>query len=201
MNVPSVIRRFVMSTLNAITQMEALYVHVNSGTWVMVHTVKVTCIAFSNHWSFYSWCIILVIPPAIILSANSSQFNIGRLREFSLTCQSVGDFAGSVVWMKSDRNVSSIGLSFSTCLLIYLSLTLASYLVIDTVDNQTVTTDILQMLYVHQLSENEAVLMTIDQFGVTKLADGIYTCIATNNLTEARRSVTIIVLGDSDACL
>ena len=76
-----------------------------------------------------------------------------------------------------------------------------SYLSIDTVDNQTVTTDALQMLYVHQLSENEAVLMTIDQFGVTELADGIYTCIATNNLTEARSSVDINVLGDSDTCL
>ena len=67
---------------------------------------------------YYSWCVILVIPPSIILSSNSSQFNIGRLREFSLTCQSVGDFAGMVVWVKSGRTVSSIGLCLFTCLLI-----------------------------------------------------------------------------------
>lgn len=63
-------------------------------------------------------------------------------------------------------------------------------------DNQTVTTDTLQTLYVHQLSENKAVLTTVDGFGITKLADGNYTCVATNNLTEARRSVVINVLGD-----
>ena len=72
---------------------------------------------------------------------------------------------------------------------------------VDAVDNQTITTETLQTLYVRQLSESEVVLMTIGRFGVTKLADGNYTCIATNNLTEARSSVAINVLGDSDTCL
>lgn len=70
----------------------------------------------------------------------------------------------------------------------------------DAVDNQTITTDTLQTLYVRQLSESEAVLTTIDRFGVTNLTDEVYTCVATNNLTEARRSVTINVLGDFDTC-
>lgn len=108
----------VMSMLTVITLMEALNVNVNSGIWEMVQIVKVPRVAFLYASLFYCWCILLVIPPTITLSPNSSQINIGRLREFSLTCQSAGDFAGPVVWMNSDRNVSSIGLCFSACLMI-----------------------------------------------------------------------------------
>lgn len=51
------------------------------------------------------------------------------------------------------------------------------------------------MLYVHQPSENEAVLMTIDRFGITEVADGTYTCTAINNITDTRRNIIITVLG------
>ena len=53
------------------------------------------------------------------------------------------------------------------------------------------------MLYVLQESENEAALITIEGFGITRTSSGPYTCMATNNLTETRMTITIDVLGDS----
>ena len=52
------------------------------------------------------------------------------------------------------------------------------------------------MLYVLQESENEAVLTTIEGFGITQVSSGSYTCLATNNLTQAGITVTVDVLGD-----
>ena len=66
----------------------------------------------------------------------------------------------------------------------------------DTVNDNNITTDVLRMLYVHQLSENEAVLMTVEGFGITTEADGVYTCLARNNLTEDRMTINIRVLGN-----
>ena len=67
----------------------------------------------------------------------------------------------------------------------------------DAVNNDTITLEDLEMLYVRQESENEAVLVTIDGFGITRASSGPYTCMATNNLTQARMTVNIDVLGDS----
>ena len=67
----------------------------------------------------------------------------------------------------------------------------------DTVNNQTITIEDLEMLYVLQESENEAVLTTVDGFGITKASAGPYTCLATNNLTLAGIPLTVNVLGDS----
>ena len=53
------------------------------------------------------------------------------------------------------------------------------------------------MLYVRQESENEAALVTIDGFGITRSSSGPYICMATNNLTQARTTINIDVLGDS----
>ena len=66
----------------------------------------------------------------------------------------------------------------------------------DTVDNQTITVETLEMLYVQQPSENEAALVTVDGFGITTASNGLYTCLATNNLTQARMNIRINVLGD-----
>ena len=67
---------------------------------------------------------------------------------------------------------------------------------LDTVNNHSITTETLEMLYVLQESENEAVLTTIEGFGITQVSSGSYTCLATNNLTQAGITVTVDVLGD-----
>ena len=66
------------------------------------------CCHFQIHKSYYLY--LLAIPPPISLSTNSTQISIGSLREFSLTCQSIGDFSGPVVWMKDGTIVPTIGL-------------------------------------------------------------------------------------------
>lgn len=63
--------------------------------------------------------------------------------------------------------------------------------------NQTITVENLERLYVIQVSESEAVLTTIEGFGITRSSSGLYTCSATNNLTQAGMSITVNVLGDS----
>jgi hypothetical protein len=67
----------------------------------------------------------------------------------------------------------------------------------DVVNSQTITIEDLDVLYVLQESENEATLTTVDGFGITRASSGPYTCLATNNLTQARMTITIDVLGDS----
>ena len=59
-----------------------------------------------------------------------------------------------------------------------------------------ITVEKLEALYVDHMSVNEAVLMTIDGFGISTGSDGLYTCVATNNLTQAQRNVTISVQGE-----
>lgn len=49
----------------------------------------------------------LAIPPPIAL-LGSGMVNVGRA--FRLTCQSIGDFSGNVVWMKDGESIPSIGL-------------------------------------------------------------------------------------------
>ena len=63
----------------------------------------------------YSWIQVmmvsftsLAIPPPLSLST-SSQVNIGPLKELNITCESVGDFSGPVMWMRDGRNISNIG--------------------------------------------------------------------------------------------
>lgn len=67
--------------------------------------------------------------------------------------------------------------------------------IIDDVNNQTITTEILQTLYVDQISQNEAILTTLDGFGITTTSEGTYTCLAANNLTDAVLTITVDVLG------
>lgn len=122
--------------------------------------------------------------------------NVGRA--FRLICRSTGDFSGAVIWMKAEEDVTSIGLY-----LIHYSVHQNYYAFFpflihsDAVNNHTITIEDLEMLYVLQVSENEAVLVTIDGFGITRASSGPYTCMATNNLTQARMTITIDVLGNS----
>ena len=72
-----------------------------------------------------------------------------------------------------------------------------SYCTSDTVHNKTsITSEDLELLYVLQESEVEAVLITIDGFGVTGASSGSYSCLATNNLTQAAIAATVDVLGN-----
>ena len=50
----------------------------------------------------------LAIPPPIALSPSSGMVNVGE--EVNVTCLSVGDFSGSVVWSTAGESVSGIGL-------------------------------------------------------------------------------------------
>ena len=100
--------------------------------------------------------------------------------------------------MKDGLNITSIGLlSILMCTHNYTNKRLATNLYLtESLNISNITTDALQMLYVHQRSENEAVLMTIEQFGITQATEGNYTCLAMNNLTEAEVNVFIDVLGN-----
>lgn len=64
-------------------------------------------------------------------------------------------------------------------------------------NNRSITVEDLEMLYVLQELESEAVLTTIDGFGITATSSGVYTCLAANNLTEAGMNITIDVEGGS----
>ena len=67
----------------------------------------------------------------------------------------------------------------------------------DTVHNKTaITSEDLELLYVLQEWEDEAVLKTLDGFGVTVASSGSYSCLATNNLTQAAIAATVDVLGN-----
>ena len=81
------------------------------------------------------------------------------------------------------------------CIHIYKQ-TFTNLYITESLNISNITTDALQMLYVHQQSENEAVLMTIEQFGITHATEGNYTCLAMNNLTEAEVNIFIDVLGN-----
>lgn len=141
----------------------------------------------------------LAIPPPIALDGNS-MVNVGR--GLRLTCRSLGDFSGTVIWMKAEENVPSIGV-YSYYYSLYqnyitsLFLSILSLIYSDTINNKTITTEDLEMLYVLQESENEAVLTTIEGFGITRSSTGSYICLATNNLTQAGMTLTVDVLGDS----
>ena len=83
----------------------------------------------------------------------------------------------------------------SNCLFALSNLLVMLLSITDDVNNQTITTEILQTLYVHQISQNEAILTTLDGFGITTTLEGTYTCLATNNLTDAVLTITVDVLG------
>lgn len=105
----------VTSTLTALTPAGVLLALVDLDTLGVDSSVMVCpdgVPVLNNIYDVSAMLTYLAIPPPINL-VGTGMVSVGRA--FHLTCQSIDDFSGDVVWMKAGENVPSIGMYLYHC--------------------------------------------------------------------------------------
>lgn len=144
-----------------------------------------------------------ILPPS-----ENDQYTVEAGREFSVTCQSTGEFSGEVQWIPANL-VPDLGSHSGPCVSVPLMASVASMaMCICTFSNLlpcTVAESVFgdsqnneeanRRLFSRRLSRNEVVLTTANGFGISLQAEGEYICFVNNNITTNERRITVSISG------